>query len=182
MNSDTWEFPSGFQAARVEYSSKNLDGSARLWHRLDRWRYHFLPLDWYAAVASDAGRPPDRTPCDLDKYPEEHFQEQILLAVALGDVIFMRALVKAMESKEEMEPEFNAILATIEAFEELFSPARCSMTRADWPAKRVVRLKAEEILRLRRYPTPGKRHWTKIFIAAGLSELPEEKPGRPRKK
>jgi hypothetical protein len=157
MNSDRWEFPPEFEAARA--SLRNPAGAARMWRGLDLWRNHSMPASWRA-----------------------DFEAWILMAVRSGEPALTRGLIKAMESEVEPEPELNATVATIEAFEELFFPLRCSMTRADWPTKRAVRLRAEEILRSLGYAIPGKRHWTKIFIATGLSELPEEKPGRPRRK
>jgi hypothetical protein len=152
MNSDRWEFPPGFEDARAaQYSLKKWNGAARMWRDLDLWRNHDMPASWRA-----------------------DFEAWILVIMRSGEPALTRRLIKALESEVQPEPEIDAILATIEAFEELFSPLRCSMTQADWPTKRVVRLKAEEILKDLGYPIPGNRHWTKIFIAAGLSELPKK--------
>ena len=151
-----WEFPPGFIEAELEYLHK--PATWKLWYKLDIWRQAERGAKYVARI-----------------------EDEILAAVYEGNLPYVRALLRAMEIKAAPKPDLNAIIAALQSFGELFSPATCDMSRAAWPTKLQVRQLAIEKLRLGKYRVPGKARWNDIFKLAGLWDLPEDPGGRPRK-
>ena len=109
----------------------------------------------------------------------EDIEERILNAVRCRDVEFLETLVKAVQ--HEALPKLTAIEAVIRAFLTLFVPMVVECRKENWPTKRQVKMRAEEILRRDGLPIPSKRYWNQLFKQAGLSELPNAPSGRPKK-
>jgi hypothetical protein len=111
-----------------------------------------------------------------DPAKEVDFEKRILAAVRSGDAEFLAALTKAVQP--EPGPRLTAIEATWSAF---FTLWVIELQCQEWPTKKRVKETATEILQRNRHPIPGKRYWTQIFEATGLSKLPEAPRGRPKK-
>jgi hypothetical protein len=166
---DNHELPPGFGEAMDKYPEMEPDSVEAIWHQLDDWRQFERKFPRSKAKAL--------TRSMREESAEEAegitiFQERILQAVYEDDRDFLNNLIKAMELPKPPEPKMSAYWAAVEAFVQLFLFDKTRTTREEWPTKKMVRERAEEILKKAGHPPKTNRHWPRVFKEVGLSDLP----------
>jgi hypothetical protein len=164
------EWPLGYWESNRKYEDKEFWYRMWIWKELKKWRelaqkYPELKPQLRARSSSD------------EREAVKVFQNEILKAVFEADKNFLAQLIAAATRAEEPEPDLHGVRAAHAAFRELFT----GKTWKDWPTKKRVRSRAEEILAAAGQIIPQTRAWTTIFRKAGLRFLPENPPGRKRK-
>jgi hypothetical protein len=147
------QFPPEYWKIQKEYTNKWFKSLTHLWYDMNFWRH-----------------PKEGDLADPQRCVD--FEARLLGAVRSGDIDFIRDLLKAMKSESKPPSDFNAVVAAMTAFRQLFSPVHYGITCADWPTKEAVRERAEEMLRKAGHKIPTKRHWSRVFKQAGLAALP----------
>ena len=159
------EVPPGYWEACEEYSDFEPDSIEEIWYQLDH-RDQFKK-----GFPRTKGKAPQNI-LGLEASEEiAGFQQRIMKAVDDRDFVFLGKLFKAMKLPNQPEPEMNAYRAAIEAFSQLFLD-KGRKTREEWPTKKMVRERAEEILKQAGHLPKTNRHWPRVFKEVGLSDLP----------
>jgi len=164
------EWPAGYWASIQKYEDIEFWHRMWIWKELKNWR-------------ELAKKYPELKPKLLQRFSSDEreavkvFQSEILKAVFEADKNFLARLIAAATRAEEPELDMHGVRAVHAAFGELFT----GKTWKDWPTKKRVRSRAEEILKAAGQTIPQKRAFTTILRKAGLRFLPENPPGRKRK-
>jgi hypothetical protein len=94
-----------------------------------------------------------------------NFPDLILDAHIRGDHEFLATIARAPSL------ETSSVAAAVQAFWDLFVNAGL-VSRDDWPTKKAVRERAQEVLRKAGRKILTKGQWTRVFKKAGLAALP----------
>jgi hypothetical protein len=177
------EYPPGYLDAYQKYNIDNLnfeqplDSPADIWEQLEDWRdyekgYPGL-LEKFSADSPFYRQVLESGAADIEK-----FKARLLKAAFDGDRAYFENLLKVMDYDSWPEPEMHGIRAALQVFDALF----IGESKNDWPTKREVRARAEEILKAAGKAVPKKHAWTRILRKAGLGALKPARAGRPTKR
>jgi len=161
------EWPPRYLEACNKYPEHDEDSVEGIWECFDDWRrykegFADLPTELPATVRQK-----------ILEAAAEHiseFKARILKAADERDIPYFQRLLRALKTPAHPEPLINGIRAMIRAFADLMLEKK-ALTREQWPTKKEVRLRTEEILRQAGRPQITGRHLARCFQVTGLSTL-----------
>ena len=161
------EWPSGYLEAVDKYPEHDEDSVEGIWECLDDWRrykegFADLPTKLPATVRQK-----------ILEAAAEHiaeFKARILKAAEERDIPYVQRFLKALKTPNHPKPLIKAVRAMIRVFADLMLEKK-ALTRKQWPTKKEVALRTNEILRWAGRPPITKRHLARCFQASGLSTL-----------
>jgi hypothetical protein len=164
------DYPPGFLKAVEKYADKKFIFRSEIWDGLRRWK-QYAKHDPELVPEEHLLSPARVGKFFFEREDIENFKNLILFAAFYAQKEILQILLEAATLPKVPEPDMNGVRAVIAAFGELFTGAISEDCSKDWPTKKEVRRKAEEILKKAVLPIPGAREWPRIFRKAGLREL-----------